>query len=361
MILEVNGKPYSFFTDITVDIQLDTLARQFSFGATRSANKPIPFRGGDACRVLDGEDVIVTGHIERLDVDYSATTHRINLSGRGKTGDLIDSSITAINDLLPPATLKRCIQKVAENIGGSYAVVDLAGVAPYQSASDMIAPEPGANAFKFLEALARKRQVLLTDDGYGRIVITRAARTKSKGVLQNIVGADDNNILSSSTSYDSSGRFHTYELVSGLNPLAGGLAGIIPVDDIVNQRNGFTDSEIRRGRQLAIKPKSPQSGTVGKDRLKWEANIRKSRGRLYSVTVQGFRETPGGSLWEVNKIVRVVDEFAGINGNMLISGVSFSYDEQRGSLTVLTLVPSNAFTLQLNEPQTEDVGLGLTQ
>ena len=93
-------------------------------------------------------------------------------------------------------------------------------------------------------------------------------------------------------------------------------------------------------------------------RAKWEANVRKTRGRQYSVTVVGFRNQTK-ALWKVNTLVSVVDEFAGINSQMLINSVDFSFSLDSGSTTSMTLVPSNAYTIDLSEPKTETTGRGL--
>jgi prophage tail gpP-like protein len=359
MILEVNGVPYDFFTDAQVSIRLDALSRQFSFGATAVAGTLLPFRGGEACRVLDGDDVMLTGYIERLDVDYGTTRHTIAVSGRDKCGDVVDSALTATGDFQPPITLKRVIQKGLADIGARITVIDNAGTESFKKASDLVAPEPGQNAFEFIEALARKRQVLLTSNGDGDLVLTRAATTRSTGALQNKVGAEDNNIIASSSSYDGTGRFKTYTILAQPGPLPTFSAGDIGTGG-TNQSASFTDDgkDVRDGRQWASQPETAMVRTDALARAKWEANLRKARGRLYSATVQGFRTYPGGPLWEVNTVVPVVDDFAGIGGEMLISGVSFALDEQQGSTTTLTLVPTNAYTLQLNEPETDKVGDG---
>jgi prophage tail gpP-like protein len=357
MILEVDGTPYDFFTNAQVSVRLDAIARQFSFGATASSGLVLPFRGGEACRVLDGEDALLNGHIERLDIDYGATRHAIAVSGRDKCGDVVDSALTATGDFKPPITLKRVVQKALADIGASITVIDNAGTESFKKSSDLVAPEPGQNAFEFIEALARKRQVLLTSNGDGALVLTRAATTRSTGALQNKAGADDNNILASSSSYDGTGRFRTYTMAAQGSPLAlqdaGGMGS-----QATDQAAAITDSDIRTGRQFVLQPETAMVRTDALARAKWEANLRKARGRLYSATVQGFRTYPGGPLWEVNTVVPVVDDFAGIYGDMLISGVSYAQDEQQGSTTTLTLVPTNAYTLELNEPKTEEVGIG---
>lgn len=360
MILEVNGTAYDYFTDIGVNIRMDALCREFSFGTSLTAGKVLPFKGGEACRVLDESDVIATGFIERVDVNYSSTQHTLSIAGRDKTGDFVDSTLGMKSDFLPPITLKRAIELAVANIGADIKVIDLAQPESFKTTTDIIAPEPGEGAFSFVEKLAKKRKVLLTSNGDGDIVITRAGTERSAGKIQNIIGADDNNVLSSSVSYDTTARFYKYVFASALNIAALTKAGIIVPKEIADQKGFSIDKSIRRSRQLTLQPDSALAAKDNSARAEWEANVRKSRGQLYSCVVQGFRETEGGALWTVNKIIPIVDEFAGIEGDMRISAVAFSLEESGGSRTTLTCMPPEAFTLELDKPKTDKVGYALT-
>jgi len=358
MILEVNGIPYTFFTSAAVDIRLDAFCRTFRFGATNTGEAALPFRGGEAVRVLDGDDVLVTGNIEQVNADYDDTGHSITVSGRDKAGDILDSTLEASGDFVPPLTMKRAVELIVKQLGVDVTVADDVRPAAFDKAGDLLAPEPGQNAFDFLESLGRKRRVFLTTDGEGRIHIIRGSTARSPGALQNILGADDNNVLSASVSYDLTGRYRSYKSLSGLNPLALQAAGVTSVEATVNQKGRAIDSAIRAGRQLTFIPESQLSSGVNSERASWEANVRKARSRVYSAVVQGFRPAPDSPPWQVNTVVDIVDDFAGINGAMLINSVSYNLDETSGSTTTLGLVATNSYTLALDEPQTETLGGG---
>lgn len=358
MILEVDGVQYSDFKRLSLSSRLDALCQQFSFEAVRRGNNALPFKGGEACRILDGTDVLLTGNIERLDVDYSDTGHVISLSGRSLTGDVVDSSLRAVGDYSGRISLKRCIELALKDIGSSIKVVDNAGGPFFAGPEDKVSPEPGENAFAFMEKLARKKQVLITSNGGSDIVITRAATVRSSGVLQNVLGATDNNILSGSVSFDGTGRYSKYTFASGGNPLSLNLSGVVSADDVASQGGSVTDTEVRSGRQLVMQNESSTSDGGCLERARWEADLRKARGRVYAVSVQGFR-TGASDIWAVNTIVPVADDFTGITGNMLINDVTLVESSDRGSITSMTLMPPNAYTLQLEEPPAQEVGFGL--
>lgn len=356
--LEVNGQQYTQFKSASVQLRLDALTNTFGFEATSEDGNPLPFRGGEACKInVDGE-LILTGVIEIVSVSYSSTSHNISISGRDKTGDLLDSTLDAISDLIAPITLKQIIERVISQLGLDIEVLDNVNPEPFNAAEDIISPEPGENAFEFIEKYSRKRQVLLTSNGDGNIVITQSSSDFIESRIRMQIDSNANNVLSASVSYDQTGRYNVYKFASSLNPIAINAAGVVDNESIVDQQGQEIDSEIRKGRQLILISENPYSNDQNNDRAIWEANIRKSRGRVYSAAVDGFRNEEA-DLWQLNKLVSVIDEFAGINARMLSNTIDFNFDLNSGSTTTIGFVEENAYKLTLEEPRTENLGVGL--
>lgn len=357
MMLMVNGVEYTNFTSASCDIRLDTLSNRFSFEAVAPGAQALPFKGGEPCVVVvDGEPVL-TGNIEVVQVDYDSTDHVITVQGRDKTGDLLDSSIDVIDDLTGEnLTLKIIIEKVIASLGLDIQVVDQVNPKPFSLAEDIAAPEPGDNAFSFIEQYARKRQVLLTSDGNGNIVIASNSGIAAEGAVQHIIGAEDNNVLSSSFAYDTTGRFNAYKVSSGLNPTALNFAGDTDLASLVNQGGRVSDSEVRKGRQMIVVSETPFSDGNCLERAKWEADVRKARGLVYSATVPGFRVgNTTGALWRVNRLYQIVDDFLGKTEQMLCNSVSFNFDVATGSQTTLGFVGPNAYTKLITDPSISQV------
>lgn len=360
VILEVNGTPYTNFLTGSITSVLPNLARSFSFTCSRTDNEPLPFREGDPCKVRVNNQVVLTGFIEILTVDYNSDAHLLNISGRDKLGDLIDSTLDNLSDLKPPISLKQIIETTIATIGLDIDVIERTETDLFNAAEDLIAPKPGKPIFDFLEKYARKRNVLLTSDSDGNIVITQSTQALSGAIVQNIIGSNRNNILAGNITYDTTGRFNTYKFASSLNPTALNLAGAIDLAAVVDQSGGITDAEVRKTRQLILIAETPFSDGQCETRARWEANIRRARSATYSATVQGY-ENQNGELWEVNTLVSVKDDFAGINDQMLLDSVTFNISLDGGSTTNLGFVDKEAYTLALSEPvtQTTSVGLGL--
>lgn len=354
MKIEVNGIEYENFLSSSAELRLDALSNTFSFEAAGSGGAPLPFKGGEACKVtLEGE-TIITGFIEVVSGSYDAGSHNISIQGRDKTGDVLDSSVSEMSDLRGANTVKQVIERVLENIGSDVVVIDEANSEKFNSSEDIQAPDPGDNAFSFMESVARKRQVLLTSDGGGNIIISKSPGQDTQVLLQNVVGATGNNILSASWSYDTTGRYNIYRFKSGLNPVALNTAGAASISTIVNQSGLISDTQIRAGRQLVIVAELSSSDEQMESRATWEANIRKARGRVYSAVVEGFTHKNG--VWKPNTLVNIVDDFAGVSAQMLINSVSFNLDLRNGSTTTLSFVERNAYTLTLDEPKTQELG-----
>lgn len=358
MLIEVNGSKFENFVSATVENRLDALTNSFVFEATSKDGKPLPIRNGNDCKILVNDQTVFTGSIEVVNVSYSSTDHSIVLKGRGKTADLLDSTLDAIPDIRPPLSLKALVEKVISQLNLDVTVTDNSNAVDFNEAEDLIGPDPGDNAWRFLEKYVRKRQVILSEDAEGNIVITQASTDKLDTVLLNRISdpSNTNNIMSGSVSYDQTKRYFLYKFSSSLNAIALVNAGGTDLSSLVNQSGGANDEAIRKTRQLILIPESMYSNDQCNLRAQWEANIRKTRGTVFAVTVDGFESSPG-VLWEVNKLIHVLDEMSGIDEDMLVNSVAFSLNTTSGSTTTLSLVEKDSYTLSLQET---NIGLGLT-
>jgi prophage tail gpP-like protein len=362
MLLEVNGVQYDNFTAASCEIRLDALSNTFSFEAVAADGVALPFKGGEACRVIVNNNPVLTGFIEVVEVNYNASEHTIRTQGRDKTGDLLDSNLSGFELRGESLTLKQIIEKAIDDISGpdisaknKIKVIEEVKTDKFNPAEDVVSAEPGMNAFDFLEKYSRKRQVLLTSNSDGNIVITSGSAETALGSIQHIIGASDNNVLASSFSFDTTGRFNIYKFASQLNPFALNLAGDTGLDSVVDQSGGVTDPNVRIGRQLILIAEAPNSDDQNESRAKWEANIRKARGLVYSVTVPSYQVDPtdtSSELWQINKLYQIVDDYLGKSEPMLCNSVTFTLDNDGGELTSLSFVDQKAYSLDLEKPQT---------
>ncbi len=355
--IEVAGQEYTDFLSAGVDRSVDTLAGAFSFLATARTGSTYPIRVGQSCKVFVDGTKQIDGFVENVEVNYSVGGHTISISGRDKSADLIDSTIGPNIDLKGPITLAGICKTVISKMGLDMVVTDSApGLAPFAD-SEIASAEIDKQGFGFLESFARQRQVFLTGDGAGNLVITRAGSTRAGTGLQNILDGQRNNIKESSSSNDTSLRFNLYDVAAQLNVSA--FDTEVSSIDIANQNGSALDGDIRASRRLYFQAEKSADGHTSKERATWEANIRRARSSKYSATVAGFRQEDG-TPWSLNQLVNVNDDFADIRADMLVWALKFRYSVDGGSTTSIDLVPPDALKLIAEEPvsqkKTDSIG-----
>lgn len=361
ILLRVNGKQYTNFKNASVSFSMDTFAREFRFLAVGSGGDPLPFKGGEACQVFIDDNQVVNGFIDIVDIDYDAGSHNIEILGRGRVADLADSTLDKF-ELIPEISLKASIEEVIKQIfnkktldGTDISVNDLIGdLKLFNKAEDQLGASTGDGAFDFIETLARKRQVILNENGIGNIDIIRTGNEKYEQKLQNIISSDSNNILRASVSYDFTGIYKNYIIKTQQNTSAFSFSGSSSNKDVVFQESCLISPGSRDGRRFAFVAEKASSNEQLIERVKWESNIRRARSRLYAVTFVGH-QTHFGEEWVTNKLISVNDEFVGIKEDMLVNGVIFN-ESLEGEITELNLIDKNAYNPNPEEALSDDVG-----
>lgn len=357
MMIEVNGMQFTNFVKGQCNLSLDSLSSSFEFELSANAGQTIPFMGGQECVVyVDGEKVL-TGNIEIWDEGGDAEDHTILISGRDRTADLLDSTLGVIDNIRADnLTLKDVIQIVLDHLGLDIQVIDEVSPEPFNAAEDLISPEPADNAFKFIEKYARKRQVLITSDADGNIVIANNSGIVAEGAVQRIANGVDNNVISGRFTYDSTGRFNRYIVGSQGILTALNLAGDSSLASVTNQSSQVIDSDIRAARQLYQIADAVASEGSGQLRAQWEADIRRARGLIYNCVVDRFRVgITTGDIWRLNRLYRIVDDYIGKVETMLCNSIIFRMNEDEGRSTQLVFVGRQAYRSFLPQDQDSQV------
>lgn len=367
----INGVEYFDFTDVTITKSIETFAGKFVITTTSTSNIDFPLKVNSECKILVQGEPVINGYIESLIIDYDDKTHSIQVTGRDRTADLVDSTVGGSDTSefqLPTKglTLKQITESLLTKFNlSSIKVIDNHGTKPFKK-GDIVSAEYGTKVFDFLEKYAKKRQVLLTTDGNGDIVFTR---TPTKQYITPLLLSDTepSTILRGSIRYNNSKRYNKYLCTTQDNPAA--LDQFIDTSKITspskvagNESVGqATDNEVRSSRIYHFESESSSSSEPLNDRAKWEANFRKSQASKWSYTVQGHIAKDDSMIWKPGYKVLVVDSFANLNSYALISSVEYKFNLTGGSKTVLKLLPDIAFSLLITKPENEaaatDTGL----
>lgn len=361
MILTLDGVPYTNFTKLSVTQSIEDFAGVFNFEATDvdgTFNRDdYPAKIGSFCRVTIDDIAVLTGYVEVIDISQDAESHSVNIAGRDVTCDLVDSSVPpSLNFSAQTISLEKMINDLQDLIGLDLPIInEVADLTDFDS-DTIFSLEAQGTIFEFLEPLARKKGVLLTTDGNGSIVITRGGFGGELGKdIFNILKdgeSGNNNVISSRITYDYSDRFQEYIGGSQSNLQAlSDLDSDVDNESITNSIASVIDDKAPRDTRKFYFIAEETTNTADLNtRINWEANVRKTRSRVYEATLEGHTITGGVPYWFNEKAI-VIDDPMGVSERMLVQSVTFTESVADGELTTLKFVYRDAYTLTLATPE----------
>ncbi|MBB3963479.1 phage baseplate assembly protein [Rhizobium metallidurans] len=363
--LRVAGTVYEKWTSAEVTRDLKDFSGSFNFTlrdtkrslqtfAYASAGTAFDMRPGLAVDVLVEGTVVLKGYIDKVSPSISETQAEVSISGRDKTGDLVDSA--ALTD--GPSEFRNVkLEDAAGQISKPFGL---------SVRSEIDTGEPftrygldlAETAFSAIEKGARSRHALVLSDGVGGLVITRTGSNRAPADLT-LPG----NVIASSGTYSNENRYSkTY--VRGQGEKAGksrsGSAALdstaAPLDPADRQsgdgsateaeRKGTAatgiavDDEITRYRPAVHLARSKADATSAQDEADFRMRTARGESEEVTETVKGF--SVDGKLWRVNEIAYVSDAFQNIERDMLITRV-VNRSDGSGNFTELTLSSPEAF------------------
>lgn len=310
--LRIDGRNFGGWLSIEIARSIEQAAAAFTLGASArypGETNPVRIRPGSACEVLIGAERVLVGFVDSVAPKLEATAYSLAVAGRSKPADLVDCS--AVHT--PGRWRKRKIEQIAADLAKPFGVEVVAQVST-GDALPRFALESGETAFEAIERMARLRQLLVTDDAAGRLVLTRAGTGRAEVALEQ--GA---NVLAGEAKADASGVFSAYT-VRGQR-----VGDDSDFGEAVAKITGeAADPGLARHRPLVVNAEAQVTKATAKARAAWEAATRLGRSLEASITVQGWRQRPGGALWAPNVLVQVDAPALGLDGEFLISGVALA-------------------------------------
>jgi prophage tail gpP-like protein len=331
LALTIGGTAYGGWTRINVHRSIEEIAGNFDLELTErwpEQSTPLVITPGSACTVSIDGTTVITGYIDVVEQGYSAHSHRLTVSGRDKTGDLVDCS--AAHQL---GEWRNCtLDQIARALTSAYGIT-VSTNGDIGNAFPSWAIEPGETVFECLERAARQRGLLLTSDGAGGLVIGQPGATKVGTALRS-----GDNLLTAHLRNDNAGRYSTYTVLgqrAGNDQVHGAAAAQI--------RAQASDAGVLRHRPLLIIDEDQGDIAGFKRRAQWEASVRAARALSYTAQVQGWHHASG--LWQPNTLVQVHDEVLRLGRELLVRDVDYVLDDQSGQSTQLVLVPAEAYSI----------------
>lgn len=341
-VLNINGTRWDKWEAINLKRSIERMAGEFSVNLTRNSED------GDATVndaftplanvtvEIDGTPVLV-GYVDQTKYDYSSNSSTISISGRDKTGDLVDCA-ARLDDMFEfrKQKLDAMVKAICKPYGINVSVMGDVG-----KAFDVLAVEPTESAFDFIERACRYRQKLPVSDGIGGIVLAAPHGAKSPGKL--VYGQ---NILQGSLTLDYKDRFSIYVMKGQATGWADDSDAATSSHDLATQEARVKDAEINRYRPKLLTGETQSFEQTLQQRVEWEKKMAIARSKVGTYTVQGwYADAESKELWKPNTVVSLNDPRAGINRDMLITGVTFNRANQSGTTTQLDLALPEAFDL----------------
>lgn len=335
--LLVDDTAYAGWTALRATTSIEHAAGAFELEVTgRWGAGELPFnvlKPGVECTLKLAGQTVITGWIDALTREIDDRDCRVSLSGRDKTADLVDCSAR-----VPSAYTDRTLDQIAEDQCRDYGItVTTTGAVgkPFKR----VVVEPGESVFELLERLARQRGVLLLPDGAGGLIIGQVGTEQAPAPL--VLGG---NLLSLRYTADFRDRFSEYQ---GLGQSAGS-------DDwsgkqAAQVKASATDEAAGAGRRR-LKIIVGETGETDLDaRVKWERAVRYGRSLSLQARVHGW--AVDGQLWRQNTRVQVHAPQMGMDGAFLVTGVTYTLDNQSGTIAELDLSMPEAYTPEPPTPE----------
>ena len=323
------SKVFNGWKDLSVQKNLDSLANSFSMTVDNKfidSPKLWPLRPGVSVAINIGDERVMTGFIDTMDISFSAGNRTLSFAGRSKNADLVDCSVSGAGEFN-----NITIDKLAEQLIAPFGLRVFLSVEvgdPFEK----FALKPGETYFTALDRAARLKGFMWISTRAGNLRLTKRAKARSYSEL-----SQDFNLLSASVKYDNSQRFSEYNILGqrpGNDSVAGALAA--------TPTGKATDAGITRFRPLTIIAENSIDAGQAATRAGWEASLRVAKGMQIEVDVQGWRQEDG-SLWGINQLVRLRSSYLGVNSDFLIASVEHTQSNSEGTITKMNLVRPDSF------------------
>lgn len=360
--IRVGGKIYGGWKSVKVSISMNQITRAFGLSVTDKFPGNLDFhrlRNGDLVQLYIGEDLVCTGYIDEVKVNYNGKQITVDVQGKSKTVDLVECCPVAKYGVgakqdenawkgvvigkdgqrkeVPPSAIQTTSWK---NLKTSEIMASLA--APYSIAVHSIGEVgnklanhtvvPGETVSESINRLITKDNLVVMDDEAGDLVIVEPG---DAGDCTDALELGKN-ILSGDAKFNASKLFSRYVVLgqhSGTDTDFGRSA---------SEDKGIVDSPfVTRPRLKVIKDQGQSGKKTCGERADFERRYQEALYYSATYTVQGWRQSDG-SLWKVNSTVSVCDTLLNIEEVLLITKVDFSLSLS-GMLTVLTVMRPDGY------------------
>jgi prophage tail gpP-like protein len=340
LTLTVNGQSISGWETVRVTRGIERCPSDWDIEMTErypDETDEITVAPFDPCSIKIGNDLVVTGYVDRYIPSITATTHTVRITGRGKCQDLVDCSAEWPNGQITGSSALEIAKKLAAPYGIQVNATQV-DVGPPIPQTNLIRGETG---WEIIERICRFRGLLAYEMPDGSLFLTQTGTVSAaSGFIQG------QNVQQANIAYSGDQRFSIYKAFLQSMQLLSDAAppGVIEGGDLLGIA---TDPGVPRHRQMDIIAQG--GGLEGLDvcvrTATWEMNRRVGRGNALSLTTDSWRDS-AGTLWTPNTLVPLsLPSLKLPQATWLIGSVTYKLDEN-GTTADLVIMPPGAFLPQ---------------
>lgn len=346
LILEIGGHAFSGWSSIRVTRGIERLPSDFEIEMTEIYPGDVStfqINPGDSCAVRLGNDVVVTGYIDRFAPMIDGGQHSITVCGRGKCSDLVDCSAEWPGGQISGANVLQIAQKLAEPYGVFSDGRSKNSIVVYTDATEIGPVIPvfnlnvGDAPFTIIEKVCRFAALLAYEDADGNLFLTRVGKNEAASGFE-----QGKNVQRARIEYSIDQRYsEVYGFIQSFDTL-------MDVGEIGNLQATAKDPNVMRHRRRAViaEPGDSLGFPVLQKRVQWEVARRLGRSQALHVTVDSWRDVDG-ALWAPNTLAPVALPALKLpSATWLISEVTYSRNLMSGTTADLVLMPPDAFLPQ---------------
>lgn len=336
VVLKTNGKIFQGFLTAEIERSLKAVSGHFAINYTdrwSGQNSSWQLRAGDECVVELDTKTVITGIIDTVETDLAGDSRHLSVTGRDKTGNLVDSGTLLQQKSFKGVSLKTMAERLAKPFGVS---VSSSSDAANESINT-ITYQYNETIWEMINRLAHYQGVLAYPDAFGGIQFCDVSNTVGDTL------DEKKNILEINAQTDASEKFQQYIVVSHSGATD---------RKITTVRSTATDKSVTspRCKIIIISKNTDKNGAQA--RANWEMATHIAKSFHANVTVAGWKDSTG-ALWKINTLVNLNAQSCGIKGIYLIESTKFLLEQDRGMITQLTLVLPDAYKPQPDRNEKE--------
>lgn len=363
--LKLAGDIFDEWTSVEINRDIEDLTGSFTFElrdaqrsgaahpfATLASYKNMVTAGLEAEIRLDGK-TILKGWVDRIAPHAGEDGASVTIDGSDKARDLIDGAATVDG---PSEYRNETVDQVGKEIVKPYGL-DFRAEVDVGQPFERYTIEPGETALSAIEKGLRQRGALLTSDGVGAVVMTKAGKERA-GELRY-----PGNVTSTDGEFSIEGR-HSEYVVKGQAEKAQGKRGTARLDataaplvgdptEWINEQldrelGGVAiegrqkDAEMVRYRPLVTLGRTQLTAEGAQTQAEWMERTAKGRSEELRHRVKGYHDEDG-KLWRPNTLAPVSDDYQDVHRDMLIAGTVYRYSADDGEVTELRITSPDAY------------------